>query len=168
MTADEAIDEVRAVYADVEKLDLSRDCIARTTCCHFRLTGKTPMLTAGEALVAARGVRAAGRKTLPAGSDEKNGRCPLLGSNDRCTIYEHRPFGCRTHFCTEAGGPYPRRSVQQLIQRLETIADAISPRSDPRPLADAVDAALDSVSRRPAARPGRRKTRKGGRRGGRR
>ena len=26
--------------------------MARTTSCHFRLTGKTPMLTAGEALVA--------------------------------------------------------------------------------------------------------------------
>ena len=142
MTEDEAIREVRAVYAEVEKLDIARDCISRTTCCHFRLTGKTPMLTPGEALVAARGVRAAGRKTLPASSDAKAGRCPLLGSNDRCTIYEHRPFGCRTHFCSEAGGPYPRKSVQHFIHRLESIAEAIAPATDPRPLADAISDAL--------------------------
>jgi Fe-S-cluster containining protein len=142
VTETDAIREVRAVYADVEKLDISRDCINRTTCCHFRLTGKTPMLTAGEALVAAQGVRASGRKTLAESSDAKTGRCPLLGSDERCTIYQHRPFGCRTHFCTEAGGPYPRKAVQHLIHRLETIADEIAPHSDPRPLHAAVGDAL--------------------------
>jgi len=142
VTSEDAIREVRAIYSDVERLDVSRNCIARTTCCHFRLTGKTPMLTAGEALFAARGVRASGRKSLPQSSDKAVGRCPLLGSDDRCTIYQHRPFGCRTHFCAAAGGPYPRKSVQHLIHRLEAIADAVAPGSDPRPLADSVGDAL--------------------------
>lgn len=36
-------------------------------------------------------------------------------------IYESRPFGCRTHFCAAAGGPYARRDVIDLIRRLEEI-----------------------------------------------
>ncbi len=38
-----------------------------------------------------------------------------------CLIYEARPFGCRTHFCAAAGGPYARREVADLIHRLEAI-----------------------------------------------
>jgi Fe-S-cluster containining protein len=83
------------------------------------LTGKTPLLTRGEALVAANALRATGRKTLPAHTD---GACPLLDSKtSRCLIYESRPFGCRTHFCQAAGGPYPRTHVLDLVRRLEEI-----------------------------------------------
>jgi len=39
----------------------------------------------------------------------------------RCRIYEARPFGCRTHFCQAAGGPYARRDVVDLIRRLEVV-----------------------------------------------
>jgi len=39
----------------------------------------------------------------------------------RCLIYEHRPFGCRTHFCAAAGGPYARAEVLDLIRRLEDV-----------------------------------------------
>ena len=49
----QAMADMRAVYADLEKLNLDRNCTGRTTCCRFKLTGKTPILTAGEALVAA-------------------------------------------------------------------------------------------------------------------
>ena len=80
---------VEAVYSRLEAIELPvRNCQARTTCCAFKLTGRTPMLTAGEALVAARGVRASGRKKLPPTTDPSTGRCPLLGSDDRCTIYK--------------------------------------------------------------------------------
>ena len=77
------------------------------------------MLTKGEALTAAKAVRAAGRKELPKRED---GACPLLHPfTSRCMIYEGRPFGCRTHFCEAAGGPYERREVVDLIHRLEEI-----------------------------------------------
>ena len=39
----------------------------------------------------------------------------------RCLIYRDRPFGCRTHFCAAAGGPYARREVVDFIHRLERI-----------------------------------------------
>ena len=96
------------------------------------------MLTKGEAQYAAVGVRASGRKKLPARDD---GACPMLGTNGRCTIYAHRPFGCRTHFCAAAGGPYPRKHVADLIQRLEALDEQL--RGDgPRPIQGAVADAL--------------------------
>jgi len=29
----------------------------------------------------------------------EDGRCPYLGGDNRCTIYESRPEGCRTFDC---------------------------------------------------------------------
>ena len=69
-------------------------------------------------MVAAKALRAAGRPKLPERSD---GACPLLTSMGKCMIYEARPFGCRTHFCAAAGGPYARREVLDLIRRLEVV-----------------------------------------------
>ena len=148
MDEKQAIREVEEIYAEVEGLDLSRDCVGRTRCCHFRLTGKTPMLTAGEALLAARAVRASGRKRLPASNEPTTGRCPFLGSDGQCAIYQDRPFGCRTHFCGAAGGPYPRKALRHLIHRLEKVAEMIAPGSDPRPLEGAISDALSPPSGR--------------------
>jgi len=110
---------VRAIYAELAARPIERACIARTECCRFKLTGKTPYLTRGEALVAAKAWRATGRTRLPETTD---GACPLLDrATGRCRIYDGRPFGCRTHFCAAAGGPYARREVVDLIHRLEDI-----------------------------------------------
>jgi uncharacterized protein len=134
-----AREEIMAIYREVEARALPRQCVARTTCCQFRITGRTPMLTRGEALFAATGVRASGRKKLTAKED---GSCPLLGRDGRCTIYAHRPFGCRTHFCEAAGGMYPRKHVADLIQRLEALDERLQG-DGPRPLERAVGDALD-------------------------
>lgn len=113
------IAEVRAVYAALEQRPIERACTRLQECCHFKLTGRTPYLTKGEALVAAKAFRATGRKTLPENPD---GICPLLDSRTgNCLIYRDRPFGCRTHFCAAAGGPYARREVSDLIHRLEDV-----------------------------------------------
>lgn len=122
-TTPEAIQAVQAVYAELAERPIERACTLRTECCHFKLTGLTPYLTKGEALTAARGLRAAGRKQLP---ERKDGACPLLDpATARCLIYAHRPFGCRTHFCAAAGGPYPRKSVIDLIHKLEDLDHAL-------------------------------------------
>jgi len=114
-----ALAEVRAVYAELAKRPVQRECIARTECCQFKLTGRTPMLTKGEALLAARAFKATGRKELPERAD---GSCPLLKlETGKCMIYADRPFGCRTHFCDAAGGPYARKDVVDLIRRLEAV-----------------------------------------------
>ena len=136
---DSLVAEVRSVYRDLAARPIERDCQLRTECCRFKLTGKTPYLTRGEALLAARALKATGRKTLPSKND---GTCPLLDpSNSRCLIYENRPFGCRTHFCAAAGGPYPRREVIDLIRRLEAIDEQLGG-DGPHALPQAVGAAL--------------------------
>jgi Fe-S-cluster containining protein len=137
-----ALGEVRAVYADLAKRPLERSCQARTECCRFQLTGQTPYLTKGEALVAAKAFRATGRKTLPESTD---GACPLLKrETGRCMIYADRPFGCRTHFCEAAGGPYSRKQVLDLIRRLEAIDQQLGG-DGPRKIQAALISAMDEL-----------------------
>ena len=137
--------EVKEIYHDLAARPLERDCINRAACCHFKLTGKTPYLTRGEAMVAAAALRASGRKALPVRQD---GACPLLDPRtSQCLIYEGRPFGCRTHFCAAAGGPTPRRDVLDLIRRLEQI-DASLGGNGPRKLVPAIASALTPAERR--------------------
>lgn len=109
--------EVRAIYKEWEQRPIERSCTGRGDCCRFHMTGRTPFLTKGEAIVAATAWRAAGRTSVP---DSPDGACPFL-KGSRCQIYEGRPFGCRTHFCDAAGGPATRKEVRDLIQRLEEI-----------------------------------------------
>jgi hypothetical protein len=111
--------EVRAIYQELAQRPVQRNCIACGECCKLQLTGLTPYLTKGEALLVAKAFRATGRKQLPETDD---GVCPMLQrATGRCLIYADRPFGCRTHFCEAAGGPYPRRDVLDLIRRLEDL-----------------------------------------------
>lgn len=132
--------EVRSVYAEVGRRPIVRACEMRTECCRFQLTGLTPQLTKGEALLAAKAFRATGRKQLPESID---GACPLLKPDTaRCLIYADRPFGCRTHFCDLAGGPFPRKQVIDLIRRLEELDRRLGgegPRAIKAALADALE-----------------------------
>lgn len=136
-----ALHEVREVYAEVTKRSLPRSCIKRTQCCHFRQTGCTPLLTKGEALLAAAGVRASGRTAI---KQHPDGACPLLDKDGRCTIYLNRPFGCRTHFCAAAGGIYPRKHITDLIHRLEALDEKLGGAGS-RPLEPAVASALCEI-----------------------
>ena len=134
----EALAEVRAVYRELEQRPIERTCVRRTECCQFKLTGRTPMLTRGEAMLAAKGLRASGRKAMP---EREDGACPMLRENGACMIYAARPFGCRTHFCAAAGGPYARAEVLDLIRRLEAV-DARLGCDGPRALEAAVKTEL--------------------------
>lgn len=136
----DAMTAVRAIYADLAKRPIVRNCTGISQCCRFRLNGRTPFLTKGEALVAAQAWRAAGRKEVVPPAD---GSCPFLGKTGRCQIYDGRPFGCRTHFCDAAGGPYARHEVRDLIQRLEEIDRQLGGNGGVN-LPTAVAAAMDS------------------------
>lgn len=134
-----ALTEVLSVYAELGRRPVQRNCLSRTECCQFRLTGKIPQLTRGEALRAAQAFRATGRKTLPLPAD---GACPMLHTDSgKCLIYESRPFGCRTHFCQSAGGPIERHEVLSLIRRLEKVDFELGG-DGPHPLPQAVTQAL--------------------------
>src|SRR5438094_9193716 len=129
-----ALTEVRQVYVDLAQRPIQRNCLRKTECCHFKLTGRTPYLTKGEAVVAAKAFRATGRKLLPENTD---GACPMFQhETGNCLIYEDRPFGCRTHFCAAAGGPIARWEVINLIRRLEDVDRALNG-NGPRPLQNA-------------------------------
>jgi len=137
-----ALEEVRQVYVDLALRPIQRNCTRRAECCHFKLTGRTPYLTRGEAIVAAKALRATGRKLLPENAD---GACPMFQrGTDKCLIYEDRPFGCRTHFCDLAGGPIARREVLDLIRRLEDV-DVILNGDGPRVLQKAIADALKEM-----------------------
>ena len=113
------IQETQAIYSELAGRNFERSCTGIAQCCQFRLTGKTPHLTRGEAITTWAAVKASGRKTLP---ESVNGACPLLHPVAlRCMVYAGRPFGCRTHFCGTAGGPLSRNGVVDLIRRLETL-----------------------------------------------
>lgn len=134
-----ALAQVKAIYADLAQRPVERNCLRRTECCQFKLTGRTPMLTRGEALLAAQAFRATGRKKLPEPTD---GSCPCLQpQTQKCLIYDSRPFGCRTHFCQAAGGPLERSTVLDLIRRLEKI-DADLGGDGPHSFPQALDSAL--------------------------
>ena len=136
------LDEVRRVYADLEARPIDRNCVRLKECCHFKLTGRTPYLTKGEALLAAQALRATGRTTLP---KNPTGACPLLDpQSGDCLIYDSRPFGCRTHFCPAAGGAYSRREVIDLIRRLEAIDESLGG-AGPRILENAIADALSDL-----------------------
>ena len=138
----DALLEVRAIYAELARRPIQRSCEARTECCQFHLTGLTPQLTKGEALFAAKAFRATGRKELPEPDD---GACPLLKrETGRCLIYADRPFGCRTHFCAVAGGPYARKEVLDLIRRLEVV-DQMLGGDGPHAIQSAVADALAEI-----------------------
>jgi len=138
----EVVAATRAVYRDLSARPIERDCIGRTECCHFKLTGRTPFLTKAEAIVAAKALRGSGRTRLPESPD---GACPLLNrASGKCLIYENRPFGCRTHFCAAAGGPYARREVADLIHRLEDLSRPLQGH-EAQPLPAAVKAALEEI-----------------------
>ena len=141
-TISNALAAVRAIYAELAQRPVTRNCLARTECCQFHLTGLTPHLTKGEALLAAKALRATGRKELP---DRDEGACPMLHpQTGRCLIYADRPFGCRTHFCAAAGGPYARKEVLDLIRQLEELDERLKG-DGPRKIVSAVADALEEL-----------------------
>lgn len=131
----------------IESRPLPRQCEARTECCRFRLTGKTPMVTKGEAITAAFGWRATGHKRIPVTerSESPDGACPFLSTTGRCGNYQHRPLGCRTHFCDPAGGPYPRQHVVDAIRELEVLDEELGG-DGPHPLPSGAATAWEFVT----------------------
>lgn len=136
--------EVRAIYKELESRPIERACIGRSTCCRFLLTGQTPFLTLGEAMLAAEAWKRAGGGALP--KPATDGACPFL-KDSRCRIHADRPFACRTHFCDAAGGPWPRARVRDLIHRLDDLDARLGGSGGVR-LPAAITTALTSGHRR--------------------
>ena len=119
-------------------------------CCQFGVTGREPYPTPVELCevdfaLRARGGYGVSRKDarrLPLAASHR--ACPLLSPEGRCTIYESRPFGCRTFFC--AGHEPPRRArdaIQAIGRRIGDLAARTFPRDPlPRPFTRALSGVL--------------------------
>lgn len=130
--------ELRRIYALAEAALPERFCRRSTRCCRFAETGREPHVTAAEIDHALAAYAASGRRTPAPRSD---GVCPFLAADgSSCSIYEARPFGCRTHFCDDAGGAVPRRSLAASLAALAALDEALGG-DGPRPLSLALDRA---------------------------
>lgn len=111
--------DLRGVYERIDAMMAPFSCPSSSGCCRFGQTGREPYLTRleEEGLRRARAARPA--KKLPLLARERR-NCAFLQADGRCAMYEARPFGCRTFFCTQREGPraFPRREVNQLAQEL--------------------------------------------------
>ncbi len=65
-----------------------------------------------------------------------DGGCRFLDETGlRCTVYEARPFGCRTYFCERGRGPELKGlSTHELLDELARINIAVDSASAPRPI----------------------------------
>jgi hypothetical protein len=124
--------ETRAVYRHADQAYAPFSCPASAECCQLAKTGRQPWLWLGEWLVLEERLAREGRRPRA----RPDGACPLLGDDGRCTVYEDRPFGCRTFFCHRIQGParQPVEAVNALLERLAKVAQQVDPDSQPRPL----------------------------------
>lgn len=132
---------LRALYEETDRLLAGWTCSASSECCRFGLTGREPLLWPNEWLLVDRALAARGlggkrrrRARLPVfgrGAADPERPCPLLSDEGRCTVYEVRPFGCRTFFCERAEGP-ARRPPREALARIGREIAALARRDDPR------------------------------------
>jgi uncharacterized protein len=106
----EGLRRTRAVLQDADRAFSGYSCPASAECCQLAKTQKLPWLWPSEWAVLE--ARLEKDHRLPV-SPRPDGACPLLDeSGKRCTVYEDRPFGCRTFFCDKAQGP-KRAPIEQ-------------------------------------------------------
>src|SRR5262245_10037248 len=130
------IEGLRAIYEEAGRLTDGWTCDDSADCCRFGLTGREPYLWPVEWALLAQKLAARGgvprRSSLAVVGD-----CPLLGKDGRCTVYDARPFGCRTYYCERAVGPLrrlPRADLAELGRRIATLSERSQPGAGPRAL----------------------------------
>jgi hypothetical protein len=120
-----ALRELRALYRQADAAYAPFSCAASGECCQLAVTRRQPWLWHPEWRLLTRA------RPLP--PPRADGGCPWLdGAGRRCTVYEDRPFGCRTFFCPSR---QPADTVIALLRRLERLSQRVLPSlSGPRPL----------------------------------
>jgi Fe-S-cluster containining protein len=137
------LDELTALYADVDALYAGASCDRTSECCRFGITGREPQVTSIELALIQRALHRRGsrpgnkHRALPLLRDaslERAGTarivasreraCPLLVQPGRCAVYEVRPLGCRTFFCHRAqlAEPVERGALRDAVRRLQELA----------------------------------------------
>jgi len=149
-------EEIERIYAEAEASLPERSCTRRTRCCRFAETGREPYVTRAETDFLFAVLRSKGRRLPPPRDD---GACPFLDSDERtCSVYEGRPFGCRTNFCREAGGAVTAQELRGSLDKLNALDESLG-HEGPRPLTRVLDTILrSSRKRRKNTRPHQRRT----------
>jgi hypothetical protein len=129
-----AVTETRHVLAQADAAWARHTCPATAECCQLTVTKREPWLWPSEWRLILEHLRRARRPLPPPRPD---GACPFLdAAGTRCTVYEARPFGCRTFFCHRITGPkaQPGQRTHALLDRLAALNVAVQPDAAPRAL----------------------------------
>ncbi len=131
----QSLADLAAYYLRVDQAQPSFTCPRRSRCCSFRETGREPYLWELEWALVERAVAARGGRLPPERTD---GACRFLDPDGKgCTIYESRPFGCRTFGCelSSGHGRPERERLRVLTRELTELAERFDPEDGgPRPL----------------------------------
>jgi len=137
--------ELMALYAEVDEVYAGFSCPASTECCRFGVTGREPYVTSIELSLVKRaaarvgkpitGPDAVSKRGLPVFSDpsERVGPttknhderpCPMLDGAGHCSVYAHRPLGCRTYYCDRAtkASKVRHSQINDFVRRLKDLA----------------------------------------------
>lgn len=130
-----ALRETHAVLDAAAKAWAKSSCPGSAECCHLAVTKRPPWLWPTEWQVVEQALAAQGRSVPPPRADQA---CRLLDSaGQKCTIYDARPFGCRTFFCDKRTGPKePAAETNALLDQLATLNIALDADAQPRTLDD--------------------------------
>ena len=127
-----AAQETRAVLRQASAAWAKHSCPGTAECCQLAITKREPWLWPSEWVVIEERLKREKRE-LP--SPRADGACPFLdAAGKRCSIYEDRPLGCRTFFCSRIVGPskIPAEETNLLLERLRAINLATNDEAAPR------------------------------------
>ncbi len=142
-----AVAETRAILAKASALWAPHSCLASGDCCHFETTKRQPWLWPSEWTLIVDHFKQMKRDLPPIRPD---GACPFLNDNNRCTIYDVRPFGCRTFFCARIKGPsrQPASETTALLERLASVNIGLNSDANPRTIVDWHQNQVDAITNR--------------------
>jgi Fe-S-cluster containining protein len=117
------LDQLAALYRDVDERYAGYRCEGATECCRFGITGREPYVTPLELLAIRRAVAARGGALSPRKRALPERTCPLLDQQARCTVYAWRPLGCRTYWChrAESTSPVAHAERTAFVRRLQAL-----------------------------------------------
>lgn len=144
-----AVTETLWVLRKASEQWAAHSCPGSSECCQLSTTKLEPWLWPTEWEVVLDELK---KQNRPLPSPRADGGCPLLDpTGRRCTVYEARPFGCRTFFCHRITGPakQPVTRTNELLERLSAINVSLDAASNPRSISLWFAAAKPSPSLKP-------------------
>ena len=127
-----AVTETRGLLKKADATWSRHGCPASGECCQLAVTKRAPWLWPSEWKVLLERLKR-DKREVPSLRDD--GACPFLdASGKRCSVYEDRPFGCRTFFCHRITGPskQPATETNHLLERIRDANIAADETATPR------------------------------------